>query len=186
MSKVLVKRGKGGNECHRRQKSAKNHKAQCSPEPRPSSRNPLWPPLGDRNPEKLRTEPLLSQGRCMDGKGEPELISKIRHFWKQSDCLHTYKGECIYNGEFCPLNKAKFPNLRRIFAIQRYTLKRGTEEKWGNTGLNSSCLEREGSSENRQNENKSQKMGIKDSNEFKLHSCSGTDKNRQEAQPSWW
>lgn len=44
----------------------------------------------------------------------------------------------------------------------------------------------EGTSENRQNENKSQKMGIKGSNEFKLQSCSGTEKDRQEAQTSWW
>lgn len=44
----------------------------------------------------------------------------------------------------------------------------------------------EGTSENRQNENKSQKMGIKGSNEFKLQSCSGTGKDRQEAQTSWW
>lgn len=87
-----------------------------------------------------------------------------------TDCLYTYNEEYIYNGEFCTLNKAKLPNLKRIFSNSEIHLK----ERHGRK-MRKQCFKlilprrgSEGSSENRQNENKSQKMGIKGSNEFKL------------------
>lgn len=97
------------------------------------------------------------------------------------DCLHIYNREYIYNGKFCPLNKAKFPSLKRIFSNSEIHLKDRHGRK-----MMKHCfkliLSRRGSesnSENRENENKSQKIGIKGSNEFKLESCSGTEKDKQ-------
>lgn len=181
MSKVLVKRGRGRINATENKNWPKitKHSAVQSPGPVPEIHcGHHWVT------ETLRNWEL----RCMDGKGEPEVISKIRHFQKQSDCLHTYKGEYIYHGEFCPLNKAKFPNLKRIFSNSEIHFKerhrRKMRKRWFKLILPRNGSE--GTSENRQNENKSQKMGIKGSNEFKLQSCSGTEKDRQEAQTSWW
>lgn len=168
-------RKEGGNQCHRKQKLVKNNKAQCCPGPVPeihcshhwvieTLRNwelSLCCPRGDawmgRENQSWYPKSDISENRLP--------VSFIYVFSIISG-EYIYHGEYIYNGEFCPLNKAKFSNLKRIFNNSDIHLKERHRRKMRKHWFKSILPRRGsgGSSENRQNENKSQKMGIKGSN----------------------